>query len=102
MGKKWYEDEKRLTYITTYKKDKDAQREMEAVARHGWAAQGTAATDGHINVGRTMAKTVLTGGIGLMIGGASRSKGKTTITYGRTPEWLAQHQPQPEKDGPPS
>lgn len=100
MGKKWYEDEQRLTYLATYTRDKDAQREMEAAARYGWAAQGTAATDGHINVGRTLTKTVLTGGIGIMLSGASRSKGKTTITYGRTPEWLAQHKQ--ETSEPPS
>jgi len=87
----WYQDAKRLTYIATYKKDKDAQKEMEAAAQHGWTPQGTTATDGHINVGRTMTKLVLTGGLGLMTG-ASRSKGKITITFVRTPEWLAQRQ----------
>jgi len=61
---------------------------MEAAAQHGGVAQGTAATDGHINVGRTMTKVVLTGGLGLMTG-ASRSKGKITITYARSQEWLA-------------
>jgi hypothetical protein len=32
MGKKWYEDEQRLTYIATYNKEKDARKEMEAAA----------------------------------------------------------------------
>ncbi len=85
----WYQDAKRLTYVATYKKDKDAQKEMEAAAHHGWMPQGTTTTEGHINVGRTMTKVVLTGGLGLMTG-ASRSKGKITITFMRTPEWLAQ------------
>jgi len=85
----WYRDAKRLTYVATYTKDKDAQKEMEAAAHHGWMPQGTTATEGHINVGRTLIKGVLTGGIGLMTG-ASRSRGKITITFTRTPEWLAQ------------
>ena len=84
----WYQDAKRLTYVPTYKKDKDAQKEMEAAAQHGWMPQGTAATEGHINFGRTLMKGALTGGIGLMTG-ASRSKGKITITFVRTPEWTA-------------
>jgi len=63
---------------------------MEAAAQWGWTPQGTSATAGHVNVGRTVTKFVLTGGIGLMTG-ASRSKDKITLTFVRTPEWVAQH-----------
>jgi hypothetical protein len=38
---------------------------------------------GHINIGRTLARGV--------IFGAHRTKGKITITYERTPEWLEGH-----------
>lgn len=66
------------------------QREVEAAAQHGWMIQGQAGTAGHVNVGRTVTKAVLTGGLGLMTG-ASRSKDKMTFTFVRTPEWLAQN-----------
>jgi hypothetical protein len=89
-GKGWYHDPTRLTYVASYTKEKEAQKELEAAAQHGWMPQGTSATAGHGNVGRTMTKFVLTGGIGLMTG-ASRSKDKITITFVRTPEWVAQH-----------
>jgi hypothetical protein len=66
------------------------QKEVEAAAQHGWMPQGTTGTAGHIKVGSTLAKTVLTGGIGLIVLGANRSKDKITITFVRTPEWIAQ------------
>ncbi|HZU01582.1 MAG TPA: hypothetical protein VFA10_18075 [Ktedonobacteraceae bacterium] len=86
----WYKDTQRLTYVATYNTDKDAQQELEAAAKHGWMPQGTSSTEGHINVGRTLAGAALTGGLSLLFG-ASRSKGKITITYVRTPEWTAKH-----------
>lgn len=73
--------------MATYKNEKDAAKEVDKAAKKGWMPQGTTATDGHINVGRTVTGAVLTGGLNLLIGG-SRSKGKVTITYVRTPEWL--------------
>jgi hypothetical protein len=90
-GHEWYQDPNRLTYVATYTKEKAAQREMEMAAGWGWMPQGTAGTAGHVNVGRTLGKVVLTGGIGLMLTGASRSKDKITLTFVRTPEWVTQH-----------
>lgn len=83
----WYDDKNKLSYVTSYKNDKDAAKEVEKAAKRGWMPQGATATDGHINVGRTVTGAVLTGGLSLLIGG-SRSKGKVTITYVRTPEWF--------------
>ena len=37
-----------------------------------------------MNIGATLAKTALTGGVGLLIGGRSRSKGKITVTWVKT------------------
>ena len=84
----WYEDKIKTSHIVSYNNEEQASLEAEKAAMKGWIPQGTSATDGHINVGRTVARTLLTGGIGLAIGGASRTKGKVTITYIRTPEWL--------------
>ena len=89
-GKQWYYDPSRLTYVATYTSEKEAQKELEAAAQHGWMPQDTAATAGHINVGRTAAKVALLGPISLVTG-ASRSKDKITITFVRTPQWQAQH-----------
>ena len=88
LGKEWYNDPTRLTYVATYTDERAMQKEVEAAAQRGWIPQGTTATGSHINVGRTMTKFVLTGGLGLMTG-ASRSKDKITITFVRTPDWLA-------------
>ena len=86
----WYDDKNTLTYVAIYKKEKDAAKEADEAAKKGWMPQGSTATDGHINVGRTVTGAVLTGGLSLLIGG-SRSKGTFTITYVRTPDWLAEH-----------
>ncbi len=79
-----------LTHIATCKSDKDASKEAEKAAHRGWTPQGTTATDGHVNVGRTTLK-LLALGVPFMITGASRSGGTITITYVRTPEWLEAH-----------
>jgi hypothetical protein len=86
----WYDDHKKLTQVVTYKNDKEASREAEKAAQKGWTPQGTSATDGHVNVGRTAGKILLLG-LPFLVTGASRSKGKITLTYVRTPEWVAKH-----------
>ncbi|VVB64859.1 Uncharacterised protein [uncultured archaeon] len=89
----WYDDKNKLSYVAIYKNDKDAAKEADKAAKKGWMPQGTTATDGHINLGRTVTGAVLTGGLSLLIGG-SRSKGKVTISYVRTPEWLEKNKKQ--------
>jgi len=84
----WYHDKQRTTYIATYKDEKQLRKEVEEAAKFGWAPQGAAAVGGHINVGRTVAPAVLTGGLSLLFG-ASRSKDKTTVTFVRDERWLA-------------
>jgi hypothetical protein len=88
----WYDNNSKLSHVETYKNEKDASKDAEKAAKKGWMPQGTTATDGHINVGRTVTGAVLTGGLSLLIGG-SRSKGKITLSYVRTPGWLEEHQP---------
>jgi hypothetical protein len=86
----WYDNARALTHVATYKDDKEASKDAERAARKGWIPQGTAATDGHVNVGRTALK-IAAFGVPFLITGASRSKGKVTITYVRTAEWFAKH-----------
>ena len=97
----WYDDNKRLTYVNSYSSEKDAMKEAERAAKKGWAPQGAASTDGHLNFGRTVGKsatfavigTALLGPVGLLGAalGGSRTKGKITLTYVRSPQWLADH-----------
>jgi hypothetical protein len=89
-GKEWYHSPSALTHIETYTKEKDMQRDLESAYQNGWVIQGQSGTGSHVNVGRSVTKFVLTGGLGLMTG-VSRSKDKTTITFVRSPEWIAQH-----------
>jgi hypothetical protein len=86
----WYDDKNKLTYVATYKNEKDAAKEANKAAKKGWMPQSTTATDGHINLGRTITYGVLTLGVSYLLGG-SRTKGTITISYVRTPEWLAEH-----------
>jgi len=92
----WYDHPTKLTEVRTYKNQREASRDANAAANKGWQIQGTTATDGHINVGRTVTGAVLTGGLNLLFG-ASRTKGKITLTYVRTPEWLAEQNQKRQK-----
>jgi hypothetical protein len=86
----WYVDNTKLNHIITYSSTEEATRDADAASHAGWVPSGTSATDGHINVGRTATEAVLTGGLTLLLG-ASRTNGKITVTYVRTPQWLEEH-----------
>jgi|GEM_PF-4710876 len=77
----WYEDESKTSHIVSYNNEEQASIEAEKAATKGWKALGSSATDGHINIGRTLARG--------LIFGAHRTKGTITVTYERTPEWQA-------------
>jgi hypothetical protein len=79
----WYEDNSKMSHIESYENEEHASIDANNAAMKGWMPQSTSATDGHINIGRTLARG--------LIFGAHRTKGKFTITYGRTPEWMAAH-----------
>jgi len=83
----WYDDESKVTYVAAFDNEKKASQEADRAARKGWLPQGTAATDGHLNVGRTALKVFVLG-VPWLITGASRTKGKIVITFVRSPEWL--------------
>lgn len=87
----WYQNITKRAHAATYTNQRVMQHEVEKAAQYGWIPQTSAGIGSHINVGRTATAAVLTGGVSLLFG-ASRSKDKMTITYIRTPEWLAQNQ----------
>jgi hypothetical protein len=59
---------------------KTANAESNVLARHGYRIAAQTETDGHLNIGRL----ALTGGVGLLFGG-TRSKGRVTITFEKSP-----------------
>ncbi len=70
------------SHVSTYTNMKVMQREIEQASQHGWTVVGQTGTDSHVNVGRSVTKFLLTGGIGMMTG-ASRSKETITVTFAR-------------------
>jgi hypothetical protein len=70
--------------VRSYSSNGMGQRKCEAEAgilsRHGYLIAGQSGVGSHINVGRTVAPAVLTGGISLLFG-ASRSSANITVTY---------------------
>ena len=67
--------------VKEYKNPKDYEKDAQKMLKDGWTIQDQDQRDGHTNIGRTAAKAVLTGGIGLLIGGRDKSKGKIMVTY---------------------
>jgi hypothetical protein len=63
--------------------------QLHPISHISWMPTAITATDGHINVGRTVTGAALTDGLSLLVGG-SRTKGKVMITYTRTPQWIAE------------
>lgn len=67
--------------IVTYRDAKQYAQQAPKMIRKGWRISNTTYEDKHVNVGRTMAKTILTGGLGLMLGGPSRSGGRVIVVW---------------------
>jgi len=84
----WYDEKSQVSYIATYKNDKDMKRDLEQAIRRGWKLQDTTADGGHVNLGRTATGAVLTGGLSLLVGG-SRSKGSHTLVFVRDEAYIA-------------
>lgn len=80
----------KINHMVSYDTPEEAANDLDRKAKEGWMVQSTSATDGHVNVGRTAFNVALLGPLGL-IGGASRTKGKVTVTYVRTPQWMEEH-----------
>jgi hypothetical protein len=57
----------------TYKSHKDFERHSKVMARQGWrtVTAATSTQQGGVKVARTAAKTVMTGGLGLLLTGRS-------------------------------
>jgi hypothetical protein len=86
----WYQDITKRAHVETYQGEKIMQKEVEMAVQYGWTPQTSAGIGGHVSAAKIIAGGMLLGGIGALAG-AGRSKDKITITYVRTPEWLAQN-----------
>ncbi|MGH2506053.1 MAG: hypothetical protein ACRDHZ_01320 [Ktedonobacteraceae bacterium] len=89
FGKILWQAPAAMTYVATYTKEKDMQREVALVAQHGWMLQAQSAQAGKSSAAKVIGGALLLGPLGALAGAASRSKGKITVTYVRTPQWLA-------------
>lgn len=67
--------------VRTYKSSKDFASDSKEMIRKGWQPENQSALAGHMNVGRTLGKVALTGGLGLVLTGASRTKDQVTVTW---------------------
>jgi len=56
--------------------------DIKQAATHGWEIETVGEQSGHINVGRTLTTTALTGGLRLFLG-TSRTKGFTMVRFTR-------------------
>lgn len=89
-GQAWYLNQAARSYVGTYTDMAQMQREMEAAALNGWVVQSQSAVGGHVSARKVIAGGILLGGVGALAG-AGRSKDTITVTFARSPEWLAQH-----------
>lgn len=87
----WYQDITKRAHVETYTNQRQMQKDVEMAAQYGWIPQTSAGIGGHVSAAKIIAGGMLLGGVGALAG-AGRSKDKITMTYVRTPEWLAQNQ----------
>lgn len=81
----WYDDKKRTIYVAEYDDAKAINKEAEKAGKRGWTIQSTTEDDEKVRVVGTLAKGVLTGGVGLLLFGRSKKGGKTIVTWVRIP-----------------
>jgi hypothetical protein len=87
-GKEWYHDARALTHVSEYTDLKRMQKEVEAAASYGWVPQAQATQHGKFSAGKALVGDMVLGPVGLLAG-AIGNKGKITVTFIRTSQWLA-------------
>ena len=77
---------KREIKIKEYKDAKEFDKDAQKMVNDNWSIQQQSQGSTHMNLGRTLTSTLLTGGLDLLtpkIGGASYTKGKVMVTWVR-------------------
>ena len=75
----WYDDNKRMTYVATYKNDKEMRKDVEQAAKHGFVPQH--------QTGQSAMEGGLIGAFGVTLGSAT-TRHSFTLSYVRDPRWL--------------
>jgi len=86
----WYRSQIARSHVGVYTNQKQMQDELAQASLNGWQVQGQSALGGSRNVGAMVAGDILAGPLGALAM-SGRSKDTTTLTFVRTPEWLAAH-----------
>lgn len=87
---RWFADDRQRSHIGVYTDMQTAQHDLEAAVAHGWMIQGQSTTAGKVSAAKIIVGGILLGPLGALLG-AGRSKDTITLTFVRTPEWLAAH-----------
>ncbi|HLJ66503.1 MAG TPA: hypothetical protein VKX16_03995 [Chloroflexota bacterium] len=69
--------------VKSYKDEKEFERDAKKMMKGGWEIQSQTSKEQKTAIGRTLGKTVLTGGIGLAIMGRSKKGDRFTVTWVR-------------------
>lgn len=79
---RWSAPSSARTYRNDDRGRKQLEEEVRIFGRHGYTPTASSATEGHVNIGRTVAGASLTGGLTLLFGG-SRTGGVVIVTYSK-------------------
>lgn len=66
--------------VRTYKSEKEFEKDAQKRLNSGWRMEGQTATKGHVSIARTLVKSNLALGLGLLTG-FSRTRDKVTVTW---------------------
>jgi hypothetical protein len=75
------EGAKPMVHVKTYKNVREYEADAHGMIERGWMPVSQSTAQGKVAIGRTAAKAALTGGVGLMIMGRSRTDGQITVTW---------------------
>lgn len=72
---------KQLIKVKEYKNAKDFDKDAQKMLKDGWELKDEDLRKGTVAVGTTVRNAILTGGIGLLLGGRAHTKDKIRVTW---------------------
>ncbi len=79
----WYDDKRTILHVARYKNAYAAWRDGNEAGKKGWEVKETTQAPARVAVGRTIARGIMTAGIGLLKGWPHKG-GTVTVTYIRS------------------
>lgn len=67
--------------IKEYKNAKEFDKDAQKMTKDGWELKDEARKEGTVAVGTTVRNAILTGGVGLLLGGRAHTKDKIRVTW---------------------